>query len=294
MYQAKLGEAPSIEPSLPMWLGLQLERTIAELFTARTGKRVRRSNLYHKHPVWPYIRAHIDYRVLGEPAVLELKTSRSTDGWGEDMGSEIPVPYWIQVQHQLMVLGMPYAYVAALFGHYDFRVYTIARDFDFTEKLAATLVEFWENHVARGVPPELDGSSAASALLRRRYPSDTEPAIPPTPEQAELVDELIATRAAIKPLEEREAALVNRIKDAIGTHAGLAGLVSWKLGKPKRSVNWEAVATEVRPLVSDSTWTETIETHTETKEGTRPFVLLKRSASDDEPIPGAGPADGGA
>lgn len=291
VYQAKVGEAPTVDPSLPMWLGLKLERTIAELFSERTGKKVRRSNLYHKHPVWPFLRSHIDYRVVGEPAVLELKTSRGTEGWGEDMGSEIPVHYWIQVQHQLMVLGMPYAYVAALFGHYDFRVYTIARDFDFTDKLAASLVEFWENHVAKGIPPALDGSSRASEILRRRYPADTEPAIPPTPEQAALVDELIAVRSSIAPLEARDAALVNQIKDLIGTRAGLSGLVSWKKNKPSRPTDWEAVAETFRPLVSKSTWDETVALHTTEKEGTRPFLLLKKDkeTSDGAAISGPSP-----
>ncbi len=283
MYAAKTGGDVTREPSLPMWLGLKLEQTIAELFTARTGKRVRRSNVQHKHPVWPYIRAHIDYRVIGEPAVLELKTSRSTDGWGEDQGSEIPVAYWIQVQHQLMVLGLPYAYVAALFGHYDFRTYTVERDFDFTEKLSTALVEFWENHVAVGIPPALDGSSAAAAILRRRYPTDTEPAIPATPEQSALVDELIAVRAEKKLVEDRDAILVNRIKDAIGAHSGWAGLVSWKQSKTKREVDYKKVVERLQPLVPEGEYDSALFDNTEEKEGARPFIVLKKeNVSDGE------------
>ncbi len=284
VYQEKTGQMPARESTLPMYLGLKLERTIAELFTARTGKKVRMSNIQHSHPVWPFIKSHVDFRVVGEPAVLELKTARSLDGWGEDGSSDIPVHYWIQVQHQLLVLGMPYAYLAALFGHFDFRTYTIARDFDFTEKLAAVLVEFWEQHVKAGIAPELDGSDAASSFIRQRYPADTEPALPATPEQSQLVEQLLAARGERMASEARENALANQVKELIGEHGGLVGAgwqISWKKSKPTMVTDWHAIADGLASTVGQETLAHYVKAHTVEREGSRPFII-KTEKSDEQ------------
>jgi len=276
VYQDKIGETPEREPSLPMWLGLALEHTIAQLFTARTGKKLRRSNVVHVHPQFDFVRCHIDYRVIGEPAVVELKTAHSTDGWGEDGGDRIPLHYWIQVQHQMLVLGQSYAYVAALFGHYDFRTYTIQRDEEFTDGLLEALVEFWRTHVEPRVPPELDGSDAARSAVRRRWPKDSEPAIPATPEQAEKVEQMIQIKSEKAALELREEALKTILMDQIGSHAGLVGggwRVSFKKGQPSHETDWKLVSKEVQPFVPEGDWLASVANHTEEKEGTRPFVL---------------------
>jgi len=289
VYQDKVGEAPPRDPSLPMWLGLALESTIADLFRARTGKKVRRSHVVHKHSTFDYVRCHIDCRVVGEPAVVELKTAHSTDGWGEDGSDRIPIQYWIQVQHQMLVLDQPYAYVAALFGHYDFRTYTIQRDHEFTDGLLAALVEFWEGHVVPRVPPPLDGSDAATGAVRRRWPVDSQPAIPPTPEQAERVEELIRIKVKIAAAEKEYAAIRNVLMDQLGAAAGLAGpdwFVSFKKNKPSEETAWKEVAADLEQLciqlASEDTIgeeyvtgriAEIVAKHTEVKEGNRPFTL---------------------
>jgi putative phage-type endonuclease len=281
VYQEKTGQVPPRESSLPMWLGQELERTIATLFSAREGKRVRRSNVQHKHPIWPFIVCHVDYRVIGEPAVLELKTARSTDGWGEDGSTDIPVHYWIQLQHQLMVLGLPYGYVACLFGHYDFRTYAIRRDFDFTDKLAQALVEFWEGNVAAGVEPALDASPAAAQVLRSRYPADTEPALPATPEQAQLVAELLATRSQRMADEKAETALANQVKGIIGEHAGLIGpgwSITWKKSKPQISIDWAAVAER---YLDQPDFQEHVLAASSQSEGSRRFIIKVEKEQSD-------------
>src|SRR5690606_184586 len=58
--------------------GLLLEPVIAEEFTRRTGKRVRRRNAILQHPRWEFMIANLDREVVGEPALLEIKT---TSAW---------------------------------------------------------------------------------------------------------------------------------------------------------------------------------------------------------------------
>lgn len=275
VYLSKTGEVPD-EQSLPMWLGLVLQRSVGDLFAARTGKRIRAANIQYKHPVWDFIRCHLDFTVIGEQADLECKTARSTDGWGEEGSGDIPPVYWVQVQHQMAVRGRAYTYVAVLFGHYDFRWYLVERDEDFIRRLCAALVEFWEKHIVPRVPPPLDGSDEATKLLNRRYPRDTEPALPATPEQAALVAQLVVARNAVMDAKALDKKLTQQVKDMIGTHAGLSGPgfdIIWRKGKPSSKIKWREVAREIEPFVPEGEYQAAIDHNTEEKEGTRPFRL---------------------
>jgi len=54
--------------------------------------------------------------------LVEIKTARSADGWGEAGTDEVPQEYLIQVQHYLAVTALPVADVAVLFGGQEFRL----------------------------------------------------------------------------------------------------------------------------------------------------------------------------
>src|SRR5690606_24085021 len=58
--------------------GLLLEPVIAAEFERRTGKRVRRRNAILQHPEHEWMLANIDREIVGEDAILEIKT---TSAW---------------------------------------------------------------------------------------------------------------------------------------------------------------------------------------------------------------------
>jgi putative phage-type endonuclease len=284
VYLNKVGEDVDREATLPMWLGLQLQRTVGELFVARTGKRIRAANIQYKHPVFPFIRAHLDFRVVGEGAILEAKTTHVKEGWGEEGSDVVPIRVWCQVQHQMMVTGLGLTYVGALFGHYDFRYYEIARDEGFIADLTPALVEFWEQHVVPRIPPAVDGSEGATAYIKRKHPRDTEPAIPATPEQALIVEELIRVRQELKLASVRDQEMTNRVADLIGEHGGLIGpgwSISYRKGKPRHITKWKEVVADLAPFVPEGDYQATVDKHTEEQEGTRPFLLQITGGSSD-------------
>jgi len=66
-----------------VYWGTVLEDVIAEEFTRRTGKKVRRQNKVFIHPEYDFMIANIDRDVVGEKALLECKTTSAfnADAW---------------------------------------------------------------------------------------------------------------------------------------------------------------------------------------------------------------------
>ena len=61
------------------------EDPTAALYTHLTGVKVRKSNIMHRHPKYPWLIANIDRKIEGERAVLEIKTVSpySMGDWGQ-------------------------------------------------------------------------------------------------------------------------------------------------------------------------------------------------------------------
>ena len=84
-------EVTSAQSEAAYW-GNTLEEVVAEEFSKRTGKKVRRRNRVFEHPKYPFLRANIDRDIVGENAVLECKTANQylANEWDDD---EIPIQY---------------------------------------------------------------------------------------------------------------------------------------------------------------------------------------------------------
>src|SRR5690625_3499769 len=151
--------------------GNVLEDIVAEEFTRRTGKKVRRRNQMFKHREHPFMLANIDRDVVGERALLECKTTNAfnADAWE---GDHIPPAYICQLQHYMAVLDYEKAYIAVLIGGQKFVWKEIERDDEFIEMMIEAEKHFWNEHVLKGIPPEIDGSRSASELLNKMYPED--------------------------------------------------------------------------------------------------------------------------
>ena len=111
-------EVTSAQSEAAYW-GNTLEEVVAEEFSKRTGKKVRRRNRVFEHSKYPFLRANIDRDIVGENAVLECKTANQylANEWDED---EIPIQYICQVQHYMNVLNLDYVYFAVLIGGQKF------------------------------------------------------------------------------------------------------------------------------------------------------------------------------
>lgn len=142
-----------ISDRLSVKLGNRLEQVVVELFEEETGKKCRRVNEALTHPVHPFLAAKLDRRVVGEDAILEVKTA---SGWKikEWEGDDIPQEYVIQVLHYLAVTGAKKAYIACLIGgNQKFVWKEILRDEKVLKQLVAKEVEFWNDFVVTKIMP---------------------------------------------------------------------------------------------------------------------------------------------
>ena len=230
-------EVTSAQSEAAYW-GNTLEEVVAEEFSKRTGKKVRRRNRVFEHSKYPFLRANIDRDIVGENAVLECKTANQflANEWDED---EIPIQYICQVQHYMNVLNLDYVYFAVLIGGQKFVWKKMERDQELIDMITEKLVAFWTENVEKGIEPAIDGLKATSDFLTQRY-LDTED------NQTELnarFDENIANLARLKGdkkiIEENITLLENELKQALGKAEATIGItpnniVSWKKMQSKR------------------------------------------------------------
>ena len=159
VWQEKTGrmDPENLEDNEAVFWGSFLEDKIAERYAEVSGNKVRNVNRTLVHPKYDFLRGHIDRKLAGENAGLEVKTVglRSAYLWGEPGTDEIPLHYEIQVLHYMAITGFDYFDIAALFFGQEMRIYHVFRK---KNKSRITQIEeaardFWESHVLTDVPP---------------------------------------------------------------------------------------------------------------------------------------------
>ncbi|MFJ7976503.1 YqaJ viral recombinase family protein [Peribacillus sp. NPDC096379] len=214
-----------------IYWGNEMENVVAKEFEKRTDKKVRRTNFMYSHPEYPFIKANLDRLVIGESALLECKTASAylAKGWESD---EIPATYLVQVQHYLGVTDKEKGYIAVLVGGNKFIWKEVERDEELINMIIFAEKHFWEHHVLQGIPPELDGSSAAEKYLKEKYgraEKDKEIILPS--DYKEYLSQYEKIKADEKLIKSAKTEIENKIKAELkDAETGLVDsfLVSWK------------------------------------------------------------------
>jgi putative phage-type endonuclease len=169
VYMEKLGLIDPPEENEAMYWGKKLEDLVAEEFSHRTGLKVRRRNAILQHPEYPFMLANVDRFIVGKDEGLECKTTSAykADEWA---GDGIPWEYAIQCHHYMAVTGFGAWWIAVLIGGNRFVCKRIERDEEIIANLIKIESDFWNNHVLKQIPPEPDGTTASSELMKRIYP----------------------------------------------------------------------------------------------------------------------------
>jgi putative phage-type endonuclease len=262
LYQQKVGEAPlEVEMSDPMRFGTLLEPVIREEYARRTGRPVIHGIPQMRSPQFPWMTANLDGRA--DDRILECKTARSDQGWGEPGSDDVPQAYLLQVIHQMVVTKEQLADIAVLIGGSDFRIYTVP----FRQDLADLVIEgerrFWEA-VQRREPP--DPTTLKEINLRWRESQAKTVELPPN--VAAAVQRLADLKAQIKAEEQEAEQCEMQIKFALegadtGTIDGVVA-VTWKQTKPSHTLDVKALKA-ARPDVAAEFEVE--------KPGVRRFLL---------------------
>lgn len=283
----KTGLAPKPEPDealaeLYAW-GHRLEPIVAEAYTERTGRPVRRAMRLLQHPNEPWAIASLDRvsAVKGERRIVELKVT-SIDAKYAD--GEVPGDVLAQVQHQMWVTGYDVADVAVLQTHWRLGVFEVERDDAYLEDLVYMERHFWDMVERREFDHRwVDGSDGTRRALARLFATTNGAVLPADGDLVELADRLRAARIAKKTADADEATVANAIRAVLGEAEGVAGLLTLRKNADSVRVNWPGVAGAYRSLLEEMDQPkEQLDAlaaiHSETVQGARVLRLLKESS----------------
>ena len=95
-----------------------------------------------------------DGLILDEAGSWGLYEAKATEFYSrKDWGERLPIYVWVQVQHNMTVLGLDWARVAVLFGAFDLDVFHVPRDPVFCADMIEEESKFW-TAVQTGAPIE--------------------------------------------------------------------------------------------------------------------------------------------
>jgi len=149
--------------------------------------------------------ATIDGKEISGTGILEIKTSKTGYGFGDD---EIPDTHYAQVQHYLSVLDLPWAVISVyMLENEVIKNYVVMRNDDFIARLIAAEKDFWENFVQKDVMPAAMGLENEDDMITGMYEGSKAPVV--------LTNEEIDLCRTHKELGEQIDAL-RKQKDAVG------------------------------------------------------------------------------
>ena len=231
MWAEKTGQTPEFEGNINTRVGTYLEDLVAKLFMEETGKQVQRMNFTLVNPDYPWACANIDREVIGEDAVLEIKTTTSFGAIKKFRSGEYPEQWYGQMVHYLAVTGAKKAYLAALENNRELRVFELDRDEEEIKALMDAEREFWNTYVLPKKTPPVDGHSATSEAIKKIFTEEAGDSIDLSG-FLDVFQQRKAVNEQIKNLKTELDGLDNRVKVAMGSMAkGTCGRfsVSWKL-----------------------------------------------------------------
>lgn len=222
VWAEKTGELPpeNIDDKLYVILGTRLEEVVAELFTAKTGKKVHRVNEAFVHKKHPFLRCHIDRKVEGERAILQCKTASAFKGKEWD-GEEIPEEYEIQEHHELACSGYDRAYIACLIGNHKFELKVVERDASKLAYVVDSEVYFWNEFVVPKVMPGLNfikaGDNDTAAALWPKGDAAL-PELVLADEVDAMLESLEGLKADAKMVKKQQEEIEAKVKVLLGSN----------------------------------------------------------------------------
>ncbi|MBQ8836431.1 MAG: YqaJ viral recombinase family protein [Clostridia bacterium] len=211
LWAEKTGRVAEFEGNLTTEVGSYLEEFVAKLFERETGKRVRRKNRMLVNSDYPFAFADVDRLVVGERALLEIKTTNSIPLMKKVRQGEFPEQYYAQCVHYLAVSGLEKAYLAVLIGCRDFRIFELERDEGEISALMEAERSFWFDNVKADAPPPADGSISTSETVTALYPESNDETVSLVAYEADLRQYMTYT-ALIKSAEKQRDEAAGRIK----------------------------------------------------------------------------------
>lgn len=221
----KEGISPAFEGNLRTRIGTEMEPVIAKLFEEETGKKVQNCNFTLINDVFPWAVADVDRMVIGEDAILEIK-STSALNLKHYKNGDYPARFYVQVMHYLAVTGKQKAYLAVLIGNSDFKIFEIERDEDEISALMEAEKQFY-GYMQSGEEPPANAVDVESIELA--HPTSNGTSIELFGQQ-NIMREYLELKARIAALEKEADGIAAVLKQDMGdAEKGTDGeyIVTW-------------------------------------------------------------------
>ncbi|HEY6115450.1 MAG TPA: YqaJ viral recombinase family protein [Candidatus Dormibacteraeota bacterium] len=163
LWHRKKGHIGPVDESEEMYWGKEHEPAICRRFAKDHPDLAVTLSPTYAHPARPWQIANPD-RHAG-PDLLEAKTSRDAEGWGEQGTAAIPIHYRAQCLWYMDVTGARRCWVAVLIAGSEYREYVVDYDADEARILREAGARFMDD-LARDIRPDIDGHSATYQAIR--------------------------------------------------------------------------------------------------------------------------------
>jgi putative phage-type endonuclease len=262
VYLEKTGEAAPTPDNPAMAYGRMLEPVIRDWYTSETGVPVIVPDEI-AHPKYGFLLANLD-GLTGEK-VIEIKTARSDNDWGEPGTDHIPLYYMTQVQYYMLLVNLPLADIPVSFYGQMPVIYTVEADPEIQEMLLEKSIKFWEL-VQRRTPPDPVNMADMVAMFGKR--SVAAEVVAPAGIQ-NVVRHYKEAQNQIKSLEKSIEAYKFEICNVLGEKDTLIGLdgkpmATWKKAKDGKKFDDKAFAQDHPDL---------FEQYLRDREGSRRFLV---------------------
>jgi putative phage-type endonuclease len=216
----------------PIEWGNIMESVLVKHFERTTNSTCETQLETFVHPEYPYMRANVDAKIVGEDALLECKTAGQfmAKQWSDLGGDNIPEPYLLQCAYYAEVANVSKVYIAVLIGGNDFRIYNYDRNATLGNLVLSKVKDFWENHVLKQIPPEAINLEDSVKLWKYTTGEDAKCV---TPEIELILKDMRALKAQQKAIEkiyaEKQLQVCNFLEQdiAINDEQGQT-LLTWK------------------------------------------------------------------
>lgn len=161
--------------------------------------------------------------------VIEIKTASEMQ-WRQWQDDELPDMYYAQIQQELSITGLDYAYVVALVGK-RLLWKLIPRNDEFINLMTPRLLDFWESYVIPRIEPMPMGLDDDADILKKLYEKEEGGKFVELHDHQNDYDRYKELSAEIKELGLEQEAIKQRFMQAIGS-AELAFVgnkkITWK------------------------------------------------------------------
>ncbi len=181
-------------------------------------------------PEYPFMRGNIDAKVVDQNVIVEAKSTKSPIAkWEEG----IPEYYRTQVAYYAMLSNAERVDVPVLFSNWQYACFTYWRDYEYEALIKKAVIDFWNNHIVAGIPPE----PSTPAELQEVYPKlETAKTIKADSDIREKVNIWQETLLRRRELEKQEEKLKIEIQNYMGD-AGVLDAGFCKVALKERKAN---------------------------------------------------------